>query len=197
MGHLRGPFDPQQVDELLCTCDWVPSLRFGVTQKDKLRPVDTQETAIPEGTDAIVCNIVACARTATTCNRHPEWSEAFDLEAAYKQCPVNPQHLPFVVVELDEPTSTGSSTAGQIRLFLSDALPFGSTASVIQINMLSAGVKKILRKLMDLIVSRARSRCLEQVPNIKQRVASSDVNAGNSTLDFVSCRCTCCCLKLA
>eukprot|EP00971_Amphidinium_carterae_P342929 6482405-Amphidinium_carterae.2 len=43
MGHLRGLLDPKQVDGLLSTRDWVPSLRFGVKQKDKLRPVDDEK----------------------------------------------------------------------------------------------------------------------------------------------------------
>eukprot|EP00971_Amphidinium_carterae_P307191 6105257-Amphidinium_carterae.1 len=122
--------------------------------------VGTQETVIPEGVDAIAKNVIAFARSAATCNKHPAWPDCvplcgrcLDLEAAYKQCPVNPEHLPFVVIALDEPTSTGSSTAGMMRLFLSDALPFGSTASVLQFNRLSAALKSILTKLLGLTVS--------------------------------------------
>eukprot|EP00971_Amphidinium_carterae_P325467 6455736-Amphidinium_carterae.1 len=67
-GHLRGPFNQHEVEEILGTSDWVPSLRFGVRQKDKLRPVDdmtrsvvnlcvgTHETVVPEGVDTIARN---------------------------------------------------------------------------------------------------------------------------------------------
>jgi hypothetical protein len=36
---LEGPFDPEQIEENMGS-DWLPVRRFGVLQKDKLRPID-------------------------------------------------------------------------------------------------------------------------------------------------------------
>ena len=39
-GWLDGPYTPAQIDEKLGTQTWIPLRRFGVSQKDKIRPVD-------------------------------------------------------------------------------------------------------------------------------------------------------------
>ena len=39
-GWLRGPFSPQQIDDLLGTTSWLPVRRFAVLQGSKLRPID-------------------------------------------------------------------------------------------------------------------------------------------------------------
>ena len=63
----------------------------------------------------------------------------FDLEAAYKQCPLSDIDAAVSVIAVDDP-----SKPGQLLYFRIHALPFGSVGSVVQFNRVAAGIRQFV-----------------------------------------------------
>ena len=51
-------------------------------------------------------------------------NSCFDLESAYKQCPVHPEHLSSSILAVKMPTTE------EVEFFIARALPFGAKSSV-------------------------------------------------------------------
>ena len=63
-----------------------------------------------------------------------------DIESAFKQCPIDPDHIKYGVFAVKEPES------GKIQFFLSRALPFGAKASVHGFNRSSRALNVLVHE---------------------------------------------------
>ncbi|CAE7207109.1 unnamed protein product [Symbiodinium sp. CCMP2592] len=146
-GWLEQPRTWEELELLFG--DWLPAKRFGVRQRDKLRPIDdlaanganSAFAACDKLTLRAFDELVWCATYCEyLCKKEPSTLSSpvvgiktdrarpllktIDLKAAYKQLPLHPEHRRFCVVFLKHPDSS------QVRGYASRVLPFGASGSV-------------------------------------------------------------------
>ena len=160
-GWVQGPFS---VDELVAKVGplWLPARRFGVKQGSKVRPIDDLSKSLvnasvsvvdmvtPDGVDAVVAVARLWAEElgelgAASGSMGPLGGKTFDLEAAYRQCAVRPDHRRYSVFAYEPPAAEGGRF-----LYLANALPFGGSASVVQFNRVARFFRNVLLKLLRL-----------------------------------------------
>ena len=78
-------------------------------------------------------------RQADYCAMVELFGKCYDLEFAYKQCPLADEENMISVVGLADPSHPGNTL-----FFLIRVLPFGASASVVRFNRVAAGLKKIM-----------------------------------------------------
>ena len=174
-GWLEGPLSKDQLDAMFPE-GWSPCRRFAVWQ-GKWRPIDDFSEcginacfgcferislkALDEITWACV-QIFRCAVTRGDVSftlqdgsslqgrLHSAWHDAdkvrplsktYDLRAAYKQLPLHPSERRKAVIILRDPSSR------RVHAFVCNTLPFGSTASVLQLNRISLLLQRIMCEL--------------------------------------------------
>ena len=140
--------------------DWIPARRFGIRQGPEVRPiydltrnsVNSATTVVDHVVPAGVDSVLAVARrwieevkagTRADDLAYTELgSRTFDLQSAYKQCGVRSDHARLSHLAFEAPSSPDEP-----YLYLSAALPFGASASVVQFNRAAKFLQQILAKL--------------------------------------------------
>ena len=167
-GWLDGPYTPAQIGEKLGTQTWIPLRRFGVSQKDKIRPVDdcsennvndafTSVESISLGAmDHIVWSALTLCRhcvfhhsvdlrlsdgTRLAGKLHADWVR---LSTSFKATAfdLKSAHKQLPVAPCDVSKAVVSLVCpgdGQPRCFLMRALPFGAKAAVAESGTASVG----------------------------------------------------------
>ena len=151
-GVTAGPFfSKDEVDKFLGTGNWIPTQRFEVVQKNKVRGVDSatinginmasrilEKIELPS-TDA---NVSALRWMRSACSRSTRllgW--VLDERKAYRQIPIHPDHRRWSVISLREPGT------GKISFFVMIGHSFGLVAAVYNYNRRSAAITDILRSV--------------------------------------------------
>ena len=142
MGFMRGPFLPSELPD-----GALVSPRFGLKQKNKLRPIDdlsvsgvNMSTSLPERLK--VDAIDECAAMIKQMLRHAGGKVAlvgktYDLRKAYRQLAIAEQHLRLGWVAVWSPDDSSP------RIFQMESMPFGATAAVASFLRVSKAIKVI------------------------------------------------------
>ena len=154
-GSSVGPFETeQQVSEFLGCEDWIPTQRFEVVQKNKVRGCDSattnminQVTVITEklqlpSTDVNVAALRLLKSLAPSA-RLVGW--VLDERKAYRQVAVRPEQRKFSVICLKHPEKKTPS------FFVMVGHSFGLVSAVYNYNRRSAAINEILVKLFKLV----------------------------------------------
>ena len=150
-----GPFfDQKLVSQTLGCEDWVPTQRFEVVQKNKVRGCDSattnlinQATVITEklqlpSTDS---NVAALRKLRAVCPGQDLAGWVLDERKAYRQVPIRPEHRKFSVIVMRDPSS------GQAGFFVMVGHSFGLVSAVYNYNRRSAAINEILVSLFGLV----------------------------------------------
>ena len=154
-GSCIGPwFSEEEVSRQLGCEDWIPTQRFEVVQKNKVRGCDSattnminQVTVISEklqlpSTDTNVAAI-RTLRSAMPLDKLAGW--VLDERKAYRQIAVRPDQRKFSVICLKDPSS------GKPAFFIMIGHSFGLVSAVYNYNRRSAAINEFLCKLFNLV----------------------------------------------
>ena len=154
-GSSIGPiFDQESVSKAVGASDWIPTQRFEVVQKNKVRGCDSattnminQITVITEklqlpSTDS---NVAALRKLRSEIGEAALAGWVLDERKAYRQVPIDPSHRKFSVICLKDPAS------GRVAFFVMVGHSFGLVSAVYNYNRRSAAINEILRKLFKLV----------------------------------------------
>lgn len=147
-----GPFfSKEEVDAVLGVTDWIPTQRFEVVQKNKVRGVDSATTNGINMASRIMeklelpstdTNVAALRWLRSNVPRDEKingW--VLDERKAYRQIPIRPDHRRWSVISLKEPTT------GKVTFFIMVGHSFGLVAAVYNYNRRSAAITDVLRRL--------------------------------------------------
>eukprot|EP00435_Cladocopium_sp_Y103_P070365 s1247_g35.t1 len=150
-----GPFESEaQVSELVGCDDWIPTQRFEVVQKNKVRGCDSattnminQITKITEklqlpSTDS---NVAALKKLRSIEPDEELAGWVLDERKAYRQVAVQPSHRKFDVICLKNPSS------GAPNFFVMVGHSFGLVSAVYNYNRRSAAINEFLVSLFGLV----------------------------------------------
>ena len=150
-----GPvFDQSEVSRILGCDDWIPTQRFEVVQKNKVRGCDSattnlinQATVITEklqlpSTDS---NVAALRKLRAMCPGQDLAGWVLDERKAYRQVPIRPAHRKFSVIVLKDPET------GRVGFFVMVGHSFGLVSAVYNYNRRSAAINEILVSLFGLV----------------------------------------------
>ena len=151
-GVTAGPFfSKDEVDKFLGTENWIPTQRFEVVQKNKVRGVDSatinginmasrilEKIELPS-TDANVSALRWMRSSCSSSTKLQGW--VLDERKAYRQIPIHPDHRRWSVISLREPDT------GKISFFVMIGHSFGLVAAVYNYNRRSAAITDILRRV--------------------------------------------------
>jgi len=162
----NGPFLTRRaVSEHLGTDIWAALRRFGIFQKNKIRPIDDAfaaghnstcvrlEKLITSSIDMIV-NFIRAWRTIDrskgTKSELGAW--AMDEDKAYRQIPVNPDQRKFSVIAVVNPNRDPVTKQPKPRLeyFVMNGHCFGYTNAVYNYNRRPMAMTEILRKIFHI-----------------------------------------------
>ena len=154
-GSCLGPFATEaEVSACVGADDWIPTQRFAVVQKNKVRGCDSatsnlinQITQIVEklqlpGTDL---NVAALRELRSRSGEAKLKGWVLDEKKAYRQVPIAPEHRKFSVICLKDPDD------GQAKFFVMVGHSFGLVSAVYNYNRRSAAINEILEKLFGLV----------------------------------------------
>ena len=154
-GSCLGPFaTEQEITELLGQDDWIPTQRFEVVQKNKVRGCDSattnlinQITEIKEklqlpSTDS---NVAALRKLRTLAPEDDLQGWVLDERKAYRQIAVRPDHRKFSVICLKSPCSR------QPAFFVMVGHSFGLVSAVYNYNRRSAAINEFLVSIFGLV----------------------------------------------
>ena len=154
-GSCLGPFSSEaQVSECLGCDDWIPTQRFEVVQKNKVRGCDSattnminQVTKITEklqlpSTDMNVA-VLRLLRKVAPDEAILGW--VLDERKAYRQVAVRPDHRKFSVICLKDPAS------GLPSFFVMVGHSFGLVSAVYNYNRRSAAINEFLVSIFGLV----------------------------------------------
>ena len=151
-GFLAGPFEVSDVPH-----HGVISPRFGLQQKNKLRPIDNftashvnSATGLEEKFHVDSIDEI-CAMVKTWLQRGPPGlrlvGKTYDMRKAYRQIAIREDHLDLAWISVWDPTK------GSPSVFRMESMPFGATASVGAFLRISQAVKRIGISLCGLVWS--------------------------------------------
>ena len=151
-GFLAGPFEVADVPH-----HGVISPRFGLQQKNKLRPIDNftashvnSATGLEEKFHVDSIDEI-CAMVKTWLQRGPPGlrlvGKTYDMRKAYRQIAIREDHLDLAWISVWDPTK------GSPAVFRMESMPFGATASVGAFLRISQAVKCIGISLCGLVWS--------------------------------------------
>lgn len=141
-GFLTGPWDQEQLSR-----ESVVSPRFGLQQKNKLRPIDNfssshvnsaagvQERFMVDTVDEICAMVKAWMQESGPGLKLV--GKTYDMRKAYRQLAVRKSHLDFAWISVWDPVSKRPA------LFKMETLPFGATASVSAFLRMSQAIKVV------------------------------------------------------
>ena len=151
-GVTVGPmFSQEAVSSFLGTRIWIPTQRFEVVQKNKVRGVDSatvnginMATGIVEKLDLPSTDLNVAALRWLRSNIHADkkiqgW--VLDERKAYRQIPILPDHRRWSVISMRQPVT------GKISFFVMIGHSFGLVAAVYNYNRRSAAINDILRRI--------------------------------------------------
>ena len=154
-GSSVGPFETEQeVTKFLDQDDWIPTQRFEVVQKNKVRGCDSattnlinQATEISEklqlpSTDS---NVAALRSLRSKCSDQEIAGWVLDERKAYRQVPIRPDHRKYSVIALKCPSS------GKPVFFVMVGHSFGLVSAVYNYNRRSAFINEVLVSLFGLV----------------------------------------------
>ncbi len=154
-GSCMGPFfSEQEVSDKLSVEDWIPTQRFEVVQKNKVRGCDSattnlinQATEITEklqlpSTDT---NVAALRTLRSKCPGKQLAGWVLDEKKAYRQVPIRPDHRKFSVITMKDPLSKVPA------FFIMVGHSFGLVSAVYNYNRRSAAINEILVSLFGLV----------------------------------------------
>eukprot|EP00435_Cladocopium_sp_Y103_P019288 s2614_g4.t1 len=154
-GSCLGPFSSDaQVSDLLGCEDWIPTQRFEVVQKNKVRGCDSATTNMINQVTVITEKLqlpstdsnVAALRLLRSLKPDDEllgW--VLDERKAYRQVAVRPDHRKFSVICLKNPTS------GEPNFFVMVGHSFGLVSAVYNYNRRSAAINEFLVSIFGLV----------------------------------------------
>ena len=130
-GLTQGPFYDQEEVSRLVGDSWIPTQRFEVVQKNKVRGVDSATTnginkarwLETRGSDGAVKGYV------------------LDGRKAYRQVPIHPSHRRWSVICMRDPSD------GRLAFFIMVGHSFGLVSAVYNYNRRSAAITDILRRV--------------------------------------------------
>lgn len=154
-GSTLGPFGcPEKISEFLGCEDWIPTQRFEVVQRNKVRGCDSATTNLINQITRITeklqlpstdTNVAALRKLRSLM---PEASLAgwvLDERKAYRQVAIQPAQRKFSVICLKNPSS------GKPNFFVMIGHSFGLVSSVYNYNRRSAAINEICLKLFNLV----------------------------------------------
>ena len=152
-GYCSGPFTEREVTEIVGPY-WVPTERFPVEQKNKVRCVDSATTSLVNELTKVTekLQIGSAERNITTIrvlakSKRPLTAWVADESKAYRQVPVHPRDKQFAVITILDP-STGLPT-----FWIMHSHSFGWTSAVYNYNRRSRLFNEILTNLFGLPAS--------------------------------------------
>ena len=149
-GSTIGPFYTKEEVSKIVGEPWIPTQRFEVVQKNKVRGVDSatvngvnMAAEITEKLDLPSTDVnVAVLRWLKSHSKVSElWGWVLDERKAYRQIPISPDHRRWSVISMKDPSS------GQIAYFVMVGHSFGLVAAVYNYNRRSALITDILRRV--------------------------------------------------
>ena len=154
-GSCVGPFsDVEGVSQFLGTSQWIPTQRFPVLQKSKVRGCDsatvngvnqaaviTEKLQLPS-TDY---NVAVIRRLWALADNVPLQGWVLDERKAYRQIPIRAEHRMFSVVAFKDPGSHA------IVYFVMIGHSFGLVSAVYNYNRRSALLNEFLQKIFGLV----------------------------------------------
>ena len=141
-GFLTGPWNKEHLSR-----ESVVSPRFGLQQKNKLRPIDNfssshvnsaagvQERFMVDTVDEICAMVKAWMQESGPSLKLV--GKTYDMRKAYRQLAVRKSHLDFAWISVWDPVSKRPA------LFKMETLPFGATASVSAFLRMSQAIKVV------------------------------------------------------
>ena len=153
LGAAVGPFfEESEVSEFVGDDHWIPTQRFEVVQKNKVRGVDsatsnginmatvvTEKLELPS-TDANVA-VIKWLRSRLPDKALRGW--VLDERRAYRQVPISPGHRKWSIVALKDPST------GKVAFFVMVGHSFGLVSAVYNYNRRSAAITDILRRVFS------------------------------------------------
>ena len=154
-GSCLGPFVSEaEVTTVLQQDDWIPTQRFEVVQKNKVRGCDSATTnlinQITEITEKLQLpstdsNVAALRSLITAAPERDLQGWVLDERKAYRQIAVRPDQRKFSVICLKSPCS------GNPEFFVMVGHSFGLVSAVYNYNRRSAAINEILVSLFKLV----------------------------------------------
>eukprot|EP00435_Cladocopium_sp_Y103_P044913 s60_g12.t1 len=154
-GSCLGPFrSAEEVTNALGEDDWIPTQRFEVVQKNKVRGCDSATTnminQVTEITEKLQLpstdvNVAALRRLRTLAPEKALQGWVLDERKAYRQVAVRPDHRKFSVICLKNPSTD------KPEFFIMVGHSFGLVSAVYNYNRRSAAINEILVKLFGLV----------------------------------------------
>ena len=154
-GSTLGPFfDLDTVSKIVETDRWIPTQRFEVVQKNKVRGCDSATTNMINQITIITeklqlpstdLNVAALRLLRSLAPNEKLAGWVLDERKAYRQVAIAPEHRRFSVICLKEPSS------GRPAFFVMIGHSFGLVSAVYNYNRRSAAINEILVKLFDLV----------------------------------------------
>ena len=149
-GSTLGPFFDLEV---VGTDRWIPTQRFEVVQKNKVRGCDSATTNMMNQITVITeklqlpstdLNVAALRLLRSLASNEKLAGWVLDERKAYRQVAIAPDHRRFSVICLKEPSS------GRPAFFVMIGHSFGLVSAVYNYNRRSAAINEIQVKLFDL-----------------------------------------------
>ena len=150
-----GPFSSiEEVSQFVGADNWIPTQRFAVVQKNKVRGCDSATVNLINRITEIVeklqlpstdLNVAALRELRTRCGGKKMRGWVLDERKAYRQVPIAPGHRKFSVICLKDPSS------GVTKFFVMIGHSFGLVSAVYNYNRRSAAVNEILEKIFGLV----------------------------------------------
>ena len=150
-GYLQGPVNPDSIPKGATL-----TKRFGVKQKNKVRPIDDykasmvnssvaqSETATVHTIDHISALIACFLKVSNEKGRNSRLAaKTWDLKDAYKQIPLSDQ-----AYAQDSYLAVYNPSSGEAEVFQQKVLPFGSIASVTAFLRVAHGIWKLGTELL-------------------------------------------------
>ena len=154
-GSTVGPFGLEdEVSEFLGCSDWIPTQRFEVVQKNKVRGCDSATSNLINKTAVISeklqltstdLNVAVLRELRTRGGDRPLAGWVLDERKAYRQLPIRPDHRKFSVICLKDPQD------GVPKYFVMIGHSFGLVAAVYNYNRRSAFVNDVLVKIFEMV----------------------------------------------
>ena len=150
-----GPFENEsEVSEQLGRDDWIPTQRFEVVQKNKVRGCDSATTNLINPATEIVEKLQLPSTDSNVAALRKLRSEApwcslagwvLDERKAFRQVAVKPDHRRFSVICVKDPSS------GKPSFFIMVGHSFGLVSAVYNYNRRSAAINEFLVSLFGLV----------------------------------------------
>ena len=151
-GSCMGPFQEEaEVTRVLGTDDWIPTQRFEVVQKNKVRGCDSATTNLINQATKITEKLqlpstdtnVSALRTLRSRCELVGW--VLDEKKAYRQVPVVPEHRKYSVITMKDPSTKKPA------FFIMVGHSFGLVSAVYNYNRRSAAINEFLVSIFGLV----------------------------------------------